>query len=145
RPGRRDLEGAAQGGGRGGRGGRRGGDHVIVSLQHVGVLTGDLEAAVDRFSALLGNVPARVVAVDRLGVKLRTAMIPVGNGSGTFVQLIEPERGPGVSELAAGGEGTLYEMAFEVSDIEEARDEAVAAGALPTDLVGEPLRERYLV
>jgi glyoxalase/bleomycin resistance protein/dioxygenase superfamily protein len=118
---------------------------TIKSLHHVAVLTRDIDSLIDRFRVFLGNEPLHVAAVERPDVVLRTAMIPVGEASGTFVQLIEPQVGPGVEAIEAGGEGTLYEIAFQVDDIEATHDEVVARGEEPLDAVGRRFDGKYLV
>jgi catechol 2,3-dioxygenase-like lactoylglutathione lyase family enzyme len=116
----------------------------IKRIHHVGILTADIEAAVESYSLLLHNRPPRIVDVARPAVRLRSAMIPVGEGSGTHVQLIQPVEGPGVNELEKGGEGVLYEVAFEVADIAAANKAARQAGEFPTDLAGDTFEGPYL-
>jgi catechol 2,3-dioxygenase-like lactoylglutathione lyase family enzyme len=115
---------------------------MIEQLHHVCILTANIEALSERLHAALG-VPlasaARTVAGD--GVEMRTAMISLGNG--TFLQLLEPHLGPGVAELAAGGEGALYEVAFKVSSAEQAAAEAASRGLVPSAFAGTPLSEGY--
>jgi hypothetical protein len=116
----------------------------IKRIHHVGILTADIEAAVESYALLLTNRPRRIVDVARPGVRLRSAMIPVGEGSGTHVQLIQPVEGPGVNELEKGGEGVIYEVAFEVVDIAAANQAARQAGEFPTDLAGAHFEGPYL-
>jgi hypothetical protein len=47
--------------------------------------------------------------------------------------------------LRDGGEGTIFEMALEVSDIEEMYHRMKAQNIEPVDIVGEPLRTNFLV
>ena len=119
-------------------------DLGITRIHHVGILTADIDAAVELYAGLLQNRPSRIVDVARAEVRLRSAMIPVGKGSGTYVQLIQPNDGPGVEELAAGREGVLFEVAFEVEDVELAVAVARRAGDTPTDLAGIPIEGSYL-
>jgi hypothetical protein len=116
----------------------------IRRIHHVGILTADIEAAVESYALLLRNRPLRIVDVARPAVRLRSAMIPVGEGSGTHVQLIQPVEGPGVLELEKGGDGALFEVAFEVGDIAAANKAAREAGELPTDLAGDSFKGPYL-
>lgn len=108
----------------------------IKRIHHVGILTRDIEAAVESYAGLLDNRPAKIVDVARTGVRLRSAMIPVGVASGTYVQLIQPLEGPGVGELEEEGDGALYEVAFEVHDIARANRAARRGGERPTDIAG---------
>jgi hypothetical protein len=117
---------------------------VIVQLHHVCILTGDVDGLAARLQETLGvptAPPARAVSNDR--VELRTTMLPVGNG--TYLQLLEPHRGPGVAEYQAGGEGALYEVAFEVDDARAAGDAMHERGLSPVGLAGEPLPENHTV
>jgi catechol 2,3-dioxygenase-like lactoylglutathione lyase family enzyme len=117
---------------------------VIVKLHHVAILSSDVDALAARLQDTLGlpaAPAARAVSNDR--VELRTTMLPVGNG--TYLQLFEPHRGPGVAELRAGGDGALYEVAFEVDDARAAGDALHARGLQPLGLAGEPLPENHAV
>jgi catechol 2,3-dioxygenase-like lactoylglutathione lyase family enzyme len=116
----------------------------ITRIHHVGILTADISAAVEVYAELLQNRPPRIVDVAREAIRLRSAMIPVGHGSGTYVQLIQPQEGPGVDELADGRDGALFEVAFEVEDVEAAVAAARREGDTPTDLAGIPIAGAYL-
>jgi hypothetical protein len=74
---------------------------MISGLHHVAVLTADIDAAVAQYVALLGGQTPRQVLVDRPGVKLKSAMLPLGKTGATFLQIIQPIEGPGVEELRA--------------------------------------------
>ena len=75
---------------------------MISGLHHVAVLTADIDAAVAQYVALLGGQTPRQVLVDRPGVKLKSAMLPLGKTGATFLQIIQPIEGPGVEELQRG-------------------------------------------
>jgi len=110
-------------------------------LHHVAVLTSDIEEAIRHYGRLLGAPPPVIRGIDTPEVRLRTAMLQPGSRPSAMVQLIEPEVGPGVAELEAGGEGTLYEVAWEVGDIDAAAAEMRANGADVLDLAGRPIAE----
>jgi hypothetical protein len=117
---------------------------LIQQLHHVCILTADVEALGGRLHDALGlplPPPARVVSGPTL--ELRTAMLPIGNG--TYLQLLEPHSGPGVAELAAAGEGALFEVAFKVDSADHAAKEAANRGITPTSLSGLPLENGYAV
>jgi catechol 2,3-dioxygenase-like lactoylglutathione lyase family enzyme len=118
---------------------------MLRKLHHVGVVTADIDQAICHYVETFGCKPPNVVAVDKPGIKLRTAMLAIGSENANYLQLIEPEIGPGVDELAARGEGAIFEMAFEVEDIEAFHDEIAGQGVKPVNLVGEPLETRYIV
>jgi catechol 2,3-dioxygenase-like lactoylglutathione lyase family enzyme len=117
---------------------------VIVQLHHVCILTADVETLAARLQDTLGvpaAAPAREVSSER--AELRTTMLPVGNG--TYLQLLQPHRGPAVAELQAGGEGALYEVAFQVDDARAAGDAMQERGLKPVGLAGEPLAANHAV
>jgi len=117
---------------------------VIQQLHHVCILTERIEPLAERLHTALAlpmPLPARSVSGD--GLELRTTMIPLGNG--TFLQLLEPHEGPGTAELAAGGEGTLFEVAFKVASAEHAAAEAVRRGHTPSSFAGLPLSGGYAI
>jgi hypothetical protein len=117
----------------------------IKRIHHVGILTSDIVADIESFAQLLRNRPPRIVDVARPAVRLRSAMIPVGLDSGTHVQLIQPQEGPGVRDLLDHGSGVLYELGFEVEDIEAASSAARQAGEIPSDVIGHPIDGDYLI
>ena len=119
-------------------------DVGIRRLHHVAILTRSIERSVDHYVHLLGVERPEIRAVDRPGLKLRTTMVATGPGADTRIQLIEPEIGPGVEELAKGGDGTLFEVAFEVGDIAAAATAYRVAGTEPQDLAGDRLDVDYL-
>jgi hypothetical protein len=117
---------------------------VIVQLHHVCILTANVDTLAARLQETLGvpaAPPARTVSTER--AELRSTMLPVGNG--TYLQLLEPRRGPGVAELSAGGEGALYEVAFQVDDARAAGDAMQERGLKPIGMAGEPLAENHAV
>ena len=115
---------------------------MIRRLHHVGIVTANLEAALSHYAEVFGCEVPRILSVDKPRIKLRTAMLSIGE---SHLQLIEPESGPGVDDLKGGGEGTIFEIALEVSDIEEMYHRMKAQNIEPVDFVGEPLRTKFLV
>ena len=115
---------------------------MISQLHHACILTGDIERLASRLGTVLA-LPSSVAPrdVQAAGYALRTAMLPIGNG--TYLQLLEPLRGPGVAELAAGGEGTLFEVAFQVDSASSAAAAVRARGLRPTDFGGRPLDDGF--
>ena len=117
---------------------------MISGLHHVAVLTADIDAAVAQYVALLGGQTPRQVLVDRPGVKLKSAMLPLGKTGATFLQIIQPIEGPGVEELQRGGEGALFEVGFKVEDIEDFNGTLRARGASPLDLAERPITQNFI-
>jgi catechol 2,3-dioxygenase-like lactoylglutathione lyase family enzyme len=118
---------------------------MIKRLHHVGILTHDIEAAADRYRRLLDAAASPVRHVTQPTFSLWTTLLAAGIGSGSYVQLIQPEIGPGADDLAASGEGALYEIAFEVDDIAAASAAFRANGLTPSDITGAPIDGAYLV
>ena len=117
---------------------------MITNLHHVAILTADLEAAVAYYVDLLGCQPPKIAQVDKPDVKLRSAMLPIGPKGETFLQILEPQLGPGVQELAQRGEGTLFEMAFETDDIEAFADQLRPRNITPSNIAEQPIEEKYI-
>lgn len=95
-----------------------------------------------RLETSLGLPPApepRTVSAD--GLSLRTTMMNLGNG--TYLQLLEPRVGVGVAELAAQGEGALFEIAFKVASASEASSYVRGRGVTPVSLTGAPLTSGF--
>ena len=117
---------------------------MITNLHHVAILTSNMEDAIEYYTNLLGGQNPRVAEVDRPGVKLKSAMLPIGPSGDTYLQLIEPSEGPGVAELARGGEGTLFEVGFQVDEIEAFHDQMDAKNIRPHGLAGESIEGKYI-
>jgi NAD(P)-dependent dehydrogenase (short-subunit alcohol dehydrogenase family) len=111
------------------------GSHIpIRRLDHVAILTRSMERSIEHYADFLGVERPLIRDIDRPGLKLRTAMIRAGKESDAHIQLIEPAVGPGVVELQRDGDGAIFEIAFEVEDIDEAADLLLAGGARLEDI-----------
>lgn len=117
---------------------------MITNLHHVAILTSNMEDAIEYYTNLLGGQMPRIAEVDRPGVKLKSAMLPIGPSGETYLQLIEPSEGPGVAELERGGEGTLFEVGFQVDDIEAFNDQLDARNIRPQGLAEESIKDKYI-
>lgn len=117
---------------------------MITNLHHVAILTSNIEDAVQFYTNLLGCQSPRIAEVDRPGVKLKSAMLPIGPTGDTYLQLIEPSEGPGVAELERGGEGTLFEVGFQVDEIEATHDQMDAREISPQGLAGDSIEGKYI-
>lgn len=117
---------------------------MITNLHHVAILTSNMEDAIEYYTNLLGGQMPRIAEVDRPGVKLKSAMLPIGASGETYLQLIEPSEGPGVAELERGGEGTLFEVGFQVDDIEAFNDQLDARNIRPQGLAEESIKDKYI-
>ncbi len=117
---------------------------MITNLHHVAILTSNIEDAIEYYANLLGCQSPRIAEVDRPGVKLKSAMLPIGPTGDTYLQLIEPSEGPGVAELERGGEGTLFEVGFQVDDLADLHDEMDAREIIPQDLAGDSIEDKFI-
>ena len=118
---------------------------MLTHIQHVAILTSDMEAAMAYYVDLLEiENPPEIVDVEKPDVSLRTVMLPIGHDGRTFLQIIEPSKGTGVEELARGGEGTIFEVGFEVDDIEAFQGRMMSKNIEPCDLAGHTINDKYI-
>ena len=117
---------------------------MITNLHHVAILTSNIEDAIQFYTNLLGCQSPRIAEVDRPGVKLKSAMLPIGPTGDTYIQLIEPSEGPGVAELERGGEGTLFEVGFQVDDLADLHDQMDVREIRPQDLAGDSIEDKFI-
>ena len=117
---------------------------MITNLHHVAILTSNVEDAIQFYTSLLGCQSPRIAEVDRPGVKLKSAMLPIGPTGDTYLQLIEPSEGPGLAELERGGEGTLFEVGIQVDDIADLHDQMDAREIRPQDLAGVSIEDKFI-
>lgn len=118
---------------------------MIARIHHVAILTSNMEDAIMHFSMLLGCSSPRVFQADSPGLKFRSAMLPIGTSGETYLQFIEPSEGPGAEELSRDGEGRLFEVGFQVDDIEDFYERMVAKGIFPVDIKGQPIESKFIV
>ena len=116
---------------------------MIQQIHHVAILTKDMDAAIQHYVDLLGCEMAEPINVEKPGLRWRSVLLPIGNGT-TALQLIQPLEGPGVEELERGGEGTLFEIGFACEDAEAFGQHLEERSVEPADLKEEPLEEKYL-
>ena len=96
-------------------------------LDHVGIAVEDLDESLKFYSGLLGLELKGTETVAEQ--KVRTAFLPLGDGSGTEIELLEstdPE-GPIGKFIASKGPG-IQHLAFREDDIDAALAELKAAG-----------------
>ena len=117
---------------------------MIKQLHHVAILTSNIEEAIQYYCKLLGCQARDPVEVDKGGARLRTVMLPLGPSGTTFLQLIEPEQGPGVEELKRTGEGVIFEIGFQTEDIESFHSHLATMGIEASDLCENPIQKKYL-
>ena len=96
---------------------------LTLELHHVGIVVGDLDAAVARYAAL-GFAPAGREVVTEQGVEVAAFHAPPG-----YVELISPLDSDGAIArfLANRGDG-MHHAAYRVDDLAAALDRLDAAG-----------------
>jgi len=117
---------------------------MINQIHHVAILTKDIEASIRHYVDLLGCKLADPIDVEKPGLRWRSVLLPIGNGT-TALQLIEPLEGPGVDELKNGGEGTLFEIGFNCADAENFALHLGERNITPTDLNEDAMDQTYMV
>jgi len=116
---------------------------MINQIHHVAILTSDINAAIDHYVQLLGCERNEPIDVEKPGLRWRSVLLPIGNGT-TALQLIEPLEGPGFEQLQQQGEGALFEIGFNCADAEVFGDHLIEHGAAPADLTERQLEEKFL-
>ena len=70
---------------------------MIRQIHHVAILTNDIDAAINHYVDLIGCEKAGPIDVEKPGLRWRSVLLPIGNGT-TALQLIQPLEGPGVED-----------------------------------------------
>ena len=116
---------------------------MIDQIHHVAILTEDIESAIQHYVDVLGCEPKEPIDVEKPGLRWRSVLLPIGNGT-TALQLIQPLEGPGVDQLRQGGEGTLFEIGFACADAVAFGEHLREREIDPSDLTENPLQEQFL-
>jgi methylmalonyl-CoA/ethylmalonyl-CoA epimerase len=106
---------------------------MIGKLNHVGVVTPSIEAAVAMYRDLLGATSI----TDKWAMPEQGVWVCFVNLPNSQIELIEPygEKSPITAFLEKNPKGGQHHVCFEVEDIYAARDEMKAKGAT---VLGEP-------
>jgi len=106
---------------------------MIGKLNHVGVVTPSIEAAVKMYTELLGATSV----TDKWAMPEQGVWVCFVNLPNSQIELIEPygEKSPITAFLEKNPKGGQHHVCFEVEDIYAARDEMKAKGAT---VLGEP-------
>ena len=118
---------------------------MIIRLHHAAVLTANMDDAISHYVEILRCKTPKIVQVDKPGARFRSAMLSIGTNGESFLQLLEPSEGPGLDNLEKGGEGTIFEIAFAVDNIEEFYDNMAGKGVIPVDFAGGQFSGKYIV
>lgn len=100
---------------------------LFSAVDHVGIAVIDLDAAIEWYRQMFGMEPVHEEVNEQQGV--REAMLAVGPGSPTQIQLLAPLRpdSPIAKFLDRSGPG-VQQVAYRVSDIEAVCSELRARG-----------------
>jgi methylmalonyl-CoA/ethylmalonyl-CoA epimerase len=113
-----------------------------IKFDHVGIVVKDIGKVAKFYKEALGCKAGKIYQVDVPGYKLKYALLPIGED---YVELLEPETGPWIKRLEERGEGSLWELCFEVDDIEAFYDKMKKRGIILTDRFDQPLIEKKYV
>lgn len=120
-----------------------------MKFDHIGIVVKDLDKAIKFYSEVFGfRIPetgpySKILEIDQPGYKIRYVLL---EANGVYIELLEPKKGPWLKRLEERGEGSIWEVCFEVEDIDEAYDEFNNMGITPTDRFDRPLAKgRYTV
>jgi len=109
-----------------------------MRLHHVGIVTDDLESAVQRHKDLFNLHPVTEIVRDPIQ-KVEVVLLSTPGNEGVTIELIAPlTRDSPVSSFLSKGTG-LYHVCFEVDDIDKALANARKHGAI---IVSKPTEAR---
>lgn len=120
---------------------------MIMGIHHVAILTHDMDSALSHYCELFGCERPEPIHVQypEQDVDLLTAMLPIGPTRSTALQIIQPIAGVGVDALAKGGEGTIFEIGYQVDDLEAFNDGMIGKGHGPVNIAEKPIPEKFMV
>ena len=111
-----------------------------MKLDHVGIVVKDINKTLSFFQEVFGTAEERAFSVARPGYKIKYALTKIEDN---YIEFIEPEEGPWVGRLKERGEGSIWELCFEVNNIEEFYDKLVKRNIMPVDRFDKPMTEKY--
>lgn len=118
-----------------------------LKIHHIGIVTKNVEEVIKYYSEVFGlekpdSSLDKIQKVDLPGYKLKYGFVSAGNA---LVEFLEPIEGPWVKRLKERGEGSMWELCFEVDDIEEFYDEMMKKGINPVDRFDQPLVDKKYI
>ena len=114
----------------------------MAKLDHIGILVTNLDKSIKFYKETFGCGSPKIINVDKPGLRLRMAMLPFGEN---YIQLVEPLEGLWLEYLKDEGEGAIAEISFQVEDIVKFYDEMKTRGVSPVDMLGNPLKDKYVL
>lgn len=117
-----------------------------IALNHISIVVKDLDQATKMYADLLGCKPpapphpySTQLIMDEPGIKQKIQLLEMQNNS--YIELVQPIKGPRLKTLEENGEGAVYQIGFRVDDIEKTYDELRTKGITPVTRNG-PLTDR---
>ena len=112
-----------------------------AKLDHVGILVEALdESLINFYREVLGCEKPRHFRVSNADEEMNYVYLPMSKGD-NYVELLAPVRGPSKELLQKRGSGSMFELCFEVENIEKFYDEMKGRGITLCDPMGRPLTE----
>jgi catechol 2,3-dioxygenase-like lactoylglutathione lyase family enzyme len=121
-----------------------------MELNNISVIVRNLEEATKFWMIMLGLEPPKkghyyysdsgVSTIDEPGHKIKYGFLHLAED--TYLELVEPIKGPRVKVLKEKGEGAIYMLGLRVDNIEKWYDEMIKKGITPVDSVGSPLTDK---
>jgi len=111
----------------------------MTKIDHVAVIVKSINEAAKFYMDVFGCENPKIFEMDQPSFKIRYALLPIGQN---YVELIEPIYGDLKNMLDAEGEGCIYEICFEVDDIERFCAEMKEKGIVTVDINENPLTDR---
>ena len=112
-----------------------------AKLDHVGILVEKLdESLIGFYRDVLGCEKPKYFRVNNADEEMNYVYLPLPKGE-NYVELLAPVRGPSKTLLEKNGSGSMFELCFEVDNIEEFYDEMKSKGIILCDPMGRPLPE----
>ena len=118
-----------------------GANALKAKLDHVGILVDSLnDPLINFYREVLGCEKPKHFRVSNEDEEMNYVYLPLPKGD-NYVELLAPVRGPSKQLLEKNGSGSMFELCFEVDNIEEFYDEMKVKGIILCDPMGRPLPE----
>ena len=90
---------------------------MVTKIEHIGIVVANLEAALEKYTSLLGLNVTEVEEIEVEGAVNRVAFLPL-NGLNVELVHTRSDQGMAAEFLKKNGEG-IHHIAFEVENLEE--------------------------
>lgn len=114
----------------------------MIKIDHVAILVKRIDKAAEFYRDTFGCGSAKVFELNESSSKIKYALLPIEQN---YIELIEPVNGILKDIMETEGEGYLYEVCFEVDDIERFCNKMRERGIALIDINGVPLGDRKIL